>query len=155
MVKNILTVVAFAAVLFMGAGSAWADEMDRHWCMTLLEIKDDVAVPDSVAEPMARECVKFQDLAIDAIMEICVEEDLDTRKGMAEQFNHLHKDEYNLYIQMIRNLKAYLERKCLGPNATQMSERVVETNADIDRMFTIFRSRRPLTDARRNRQKSQ
>lgn len=137
-----LTIVAFAYA--MCNNIMRAESMDRDWCYTLLEIKDTVAVPDSVAEPMSEQCSIFQNEAKKAINTICKMEGTEARRAAADRFNHQNKDDYNIYIQMVRALREYMERKCLGATATSMCYDVVKTNAEIDAMFTVFRSGRSL-----------
>lgn len=144
MIKRTISYIIAILVVLICGNSAHAEKMDREWCITLLEIKDTASVPDSVAEPMALQCAIFQKDAIDAIKKICKMDDIDARKEAADMFNHQHKNEYNIYIQMVRAIREYMERKCLGSAATIMSYDIVKTNSEIDTMFTIFRSRRSL-----------
>lgn len=144
MMKRTLSYVIAILTVLLYSNIAYAEKMDREWCLTLLEIKDTAYVPDSVAEPMAMQCAIFQKDAVDAIKRICKIDDIESRKDEADKFNHQHKDEYNIYIQMVKALREYMERKCLGSAAAIMSYDVVKTNSEIDTMFTIFRSRRPL-----------
>lgn len=125
----------------------YAENIDRGKCVYLLEIKDAVYVPDSVAEPLVEQCALFQNEVKKIIKTICKIDDTDARKVAADKFNYLYKDDYNIYIQMIRVLREYLERKCLGTKATVMCNDVVKANSEIDAWFTIFRSRRPLPEA--------
>lgn len=144
MTKRILSNIIAAFAVLLCSNSAYAEKMNQEWCITLLEIKDTVSVPDSVAEPMSMQCAIFQKEAVDAIKKICKINDIEARKEAADIFNHQHKDEYNIYIQMVKALREYMERKCLGSAAAIMSYDVVKTNSEIDVMFTIFRSRRAL-----------
>lgn len=146
MLKQFMTYAVIVMAMMMCSNIASAEKMDRDWCITLLEIKDTVDVPDSVAEPITIQCAIFQKEAQEAIKAICKIDDTEARKVAAEEFNHQNKDDYNIYIQMVRALCEFMERKCLGPAAAIMSYDVVKTNSEIDAMFTIFRSRRPLPD---------
>lgn len=144
---------AFVAItLVMCSNTMYAEKMDRDWCITLLEIKDTAYVPDSVAEPMTMQCAIFQKEAQKAIKSICKIDDTEARKVAADKFNHENKDDYDIYIQMVRALREYMERKCLGSAAAIMSYDVVKTNSEIDVMFTIFRSRRPLPNNKYTRE---
>ncbi|MCM1521984.1 MAG: hypothetical protein NC039_04960 [Muribaculaceae bacterium] len=144
MTKQIIFYFLMSLALSQLSNLTYAKKINRDWCFTLLEIKDTVEVPDSVAEPMCMQCAIFQKEAIDEIRRICKIVDIEDRQQAADMFNYHHKDEYNIYIQMVRTLREYMERKCLGSAAAIMSYDVVKTNAEIDIMFTIFRSRRPL-----------
>lgn len=144
MVKRTLLYIISIIVVLLCSNPTYAEKMDREWCITLLEIKDTAYVPDSVAEPMAIQCAIFQKEAVEAIRRICKIDDIETRKDAADKFNHQHKDEYNIYIRMVKALREYMERKCLGSAAAIMSYDVVKTNSEIDTMFTIFRSRHSL-----------
>ena len=122
----------------------FAEEMDRDWCISLIEMSGTVDVPDSVAVPMSVQCAKFQEDAFQAIDYICGIEDTEARKVAADNFNYLHREEYSVYAAMVRTLREYMERKCLGSLASSMSYEVIKNNSEINTMFTIFRSRRPL-----------
>lgn len=144
MIKRFMTYAILAITMMACSNIVYAEKMNRDWCITLLEIKDIAYVPDSVAEPMAMQCAIFQKEARNAIKAICEIDDTEGRMVAADNFNHKNKDDYVIYIQMVRVLREYMERKCLGSAAAIMSYHVVKTNAEIDTMFTIFRSRRPL-----------
>ena len=143
MIRQVITYIMVAIALALSSNIMYAEKMDHDWCRTLLEIKDSVCVPDSVAEPMCMQCAIFQKEAESTIKSICQITNTEERKVAAENFNHQHKTDYNIYIMMIKTLREYMERKCLGSAAITCYD-VVKTNSEIDVMFTIFRSGRPL-----------
>lgn len=144
--RKFLLCMLLAVIAGLTGNSVHAEELDIDWCITLLEIKDNVDVPDSVAEPMAYQCAILQNGVIAEIRRICKIEDADARKYAADQYNQQHAEEIDIYELMVRALKEYMERDCLGPAAALMSCDIVKKNTQINAMFTIFRSRRPLPD---------
>ncbi len=146
MIKRIITSVIVTVALAIGSNIMYAEQMDRQWCLNLIELKDSVCVPDSVAEPMVMQCAIFQQEAVQAIKRICKIDGAEDRKIAADEFNHQHKDDYNIYIQMVRALREYMDRNCLGAAAAIMAYDIMKTNSEINTMFTIFRSSRPLPE---------
>lgn len=144
MIKKTIAYIVVTIAFAISSNVMYAEKMDHEWCTTLLEIKDSVCVPDSVAEPMCMQCAIFQKEAESTIKSICQINNPEERKAAADNFNHRYKADYNIYIKMVKALREYMERKCLGPAATIMCYDVVKTNSEIDVMFTIFRSSRPL-----------
>lgn len=144
MIKQFITYIVTLIAIAVGNNYMYAEKMDYDWCKTLLEIKDSGCIPDSVAEPMCMQCAIFQKEAESTIKAICQISNTEGRKVAAEDFNHQYMADYNIYIKMVKALREYMDRKCLGSAAAIMCYDVVKTNSEIEAMFTIFRSRRSL-----------
>lgn len=134
----------------ISVNSAMAEEMERQICLTLLQQSDSTDNPDALTESMAQQCAIFQKKTMDEISRISKLEDLDARKTAADNFNHANKDDYDLYIAMVRTMRNYYREDRLGLDAAILAQDVLKTNAEINQMFTAFRSRRPLPQSQNN-----
>lgn len=142
--KNIILYLSVSIIMAINATTTKAEEMDRQICLTLLQQSDSTDNPDALTESMAQQCTIFQKKTMDEISRISKLEDLDARKTAADNFNHANKDDYDLYIAMVRTMRNYYREDRLGLDAALLVEEILKTNAKINQMFTAFRSRRPL-----------